>query len=180
MSSKVLEIDYRPFVQNIQRSMVSKGLMQPIPLARFIREIDREIEVHREVYLEELRQNWELEFPNVAFSESLLRTEVDRQLVIVKNRTISCFRKALTAQTAKERRYKIVFGWMFRSWDVWLIASFIMSLSVTFPLLLHLFFSQSDLGFHLGGLGLLVNLAVVAVIAYKAEKTRRSNSCSQN
>lgn len=168
-----LNVDYRSFVSDIQRSLEGKGLMQPVSLTRFERLINREVEVHREVYLEELRKNWNTEFPGVAFSEQLLQEEVGKELVRARNKAVESFRSAVAIEAEKQRKYKIVFGWMFRKWDVWLVVGLILSISIAIPVWVKLFFTQSDLGFYSGGIGFLINMAAIALVAYKAEKERR-------
>jgi hypothetical protein len=172
MEKVPFQVDYRPFVVDIQKSLMRQGLMQPLSLSRFERMLDTEVQVHKEVFTEELRNNWEKDFPGVPFSEDLLQKEVGNGLALAKKKAVEGFRSELMKNEVQHRRFKIIFGWVFRKWDAWLVATFFLSLCVTFPTFLKLTFAQSDLGFYSGILGLLINLSAVAYVAYKAEKEK--------
>ncbi len=169
-----LDLDYRPFVREMQESLQRQGLMQPVNLTRFVEKLDFQIDVHREVYINELRQNWDREFPGLAFSEELLEQEADKLLAKARSHALIRFQQAVVAEVKKEKKYKILHGWIFRKWDLWFITAILVSFFLTMPFFLHMFFAPSDLKLAGGGIGIVVNLVGLSFVLSKALKSWRS------
>ena len=160
------KIDYHIFVQGIQDSMVKQNIMKPIALEKFLQGLEFDIDVYEEVFELQLTQDWGRKFPGVPFSKELLQKEVARLLLSMKDVAIDEFK----SQLKKNEKYKVIYNFMFRRSDFHLLCSVITSFFVTFPFFLTQFFADTDWQLYVGGFGIILNLAVLVKMYFKAKK----------
>ena len=152
------EINYLEIIQKMQEALQKRGIMRPIKEQEFHEHLVTIVGEYRNLMRESLRNQWEVDFPGVPFSEELLEETLEAALQEQVEQQMNLFHESL------EKRAKFVklFGRIFVRKQVVLFAGCLLS-GLLALLSLSLIFFPSDFMLGIGIIGFFVCLTAFVV-----------------